>query len=811
MTNPIIVGVALREDDSAPIALGRDLARLTGAPLALVHAYPYEQPSAVPAELVRDGDTRALARRARSGSPRRCAASSTSPSAPARGRRPPPSCMTPRPSLGRRRSSSSAPRTAGASGASCPAASPRGSCTARRAPWPWRRAGYAGGRAFRRIGVALHRHPGGTRRARRRGADGCACAVPRVRMFTVHHERATRDPPLAVPGWADPAAMEEQSLLTGGRRGRARPRAGSRRRARGRRKCSPGDARRCARQRCRAELDLLVCGSRGYGPVHAVMLGGVSRALVDEAACPGARPAARGAPRRSSGSRAAVARPWRAEPMRVARGRRRRRGARDGPRAAHARRPTAVDRAARARRTASRDRPGSVATAFGFGAAAPLPLEGIARREGVELRRGALAAVDADRRRATTRPRASSFAYDALVVATGARARPCRPGRRRRSPVPRRRRRARTRSSTRAAAGAVRRARRSRCRPASRGACRCTSSRSWPPSSSATATSRDACITVVTPEHQPLWLFGPAAGDSARAPARPTRGIALRTNARAIAMVEDGLLLAGRRDRRRQRASWRCPCSPGRGVPGLPGDAEGFIPVNAHGRVAGAEGRLCRRRRHGVPRQAGRPGDAAGRRRGRVDRCSGWALFQKPAPFRPVLRGLLLTGGAPLYLRAELSSPGDVLRTHGATIAGPRGETSTRALWWPPAKVAGRYLGPYLSSARPRALGREPLQDRTPAASVAPSDDDAFALAVLVAEEDALLGDFDQALLYALGRGRRPTRRRPAVRARGQARGHGPWRRAASGWRRRAVRAGPRARLARDDARTSRLRRSQRP
>ena len=33
-------------------------------------------------------------------------------------------------------------------------------------------------------------------------------------------------------------------------------------------------------------LDLLVAGSRGYGPVRAVLLGGVSRALVRDAACP---------------------------------------------------------------------------------------------------------------------------------------------------------------------------------------------------------------------------------------------------------------------------------------------------------------------------------------------------------------------------------------------------------------------------------------------------------------------------------------------------------------------------------------------
>ena len=33
-------------------------------------------------------------------------------------------------------------------------------------------------------------------------------------------------------------------------------------------------------------LDLLVCGSRGYGPLRAVLLGGVSRRLTAEAHCP---------------------------------------------------------------------------------------------------------------------------------------------------------------------------------------------------------------------------------------------------------------------------------------------------------------------------------------------------------------------------------------------------------------------------------------------------------------------------------------------------------------------------------------------
>jgi nucleotide-binding universal stress UspA family protein len=38
--------------------------------------------------------------------------------------------------------------------------------------------------------------------------------------------------------------------------------------------------------RVSANLDLLICGSRGYGPLRAVLLGGVSRRIVTEAHCP---------------------------------------------------------------------------------------------------------------------------------------------------------------------------------------------------------------------------------------------------------------------------------------------------------------------------------------------------------------------------------------------------------------------------------------------------------------------------------------------------------------------------------------------
>jgi CBS domain-containing protein len=58
-----------------------------------------------------------------------------------------------------------------------------------------------------------------------------------------------------------------------------------------------------------------------------------------------------------------------------------------------------------------------------------------------------------------------------------------------------------------------------------------------------------------------------------------------------------------------------------------------------------------------------------------------------PQPFRPVLRGLLLTGRRPRYLRHELAGgAGD------ASVASPE------PLWWPPAKIVGHYLAPFLGA-----------------------------------------------------------------------------------------------------------------
>jgi sulfide:quinone oxidoreductase len=190
------------------------------------------------------------------------------------------------------------------------------------------------------------------------------------------------------------------------------------------------------------------------------------------------------------------------------------------------------------------------------------------------------------------------------------------------------------------------------------------------------------------------------------------------------------------------------PALVGPWIDGLPADADGFIPVNAHGRVTDVPNVYAAGDATAFPIKQG---GLATQQADAVAEAIAVDLGFRPdaRPFRPVLRGLLLTGGAPLYLRAELGDAGEV-RARSDALAPHRaltGQTSSRALWWPPGKVAGRYLAPYLASARPVDLGREPLADRTTsAADPAPGREDALELALLMADEDALAGDLRQAL-----------------------------------------------------------------
>jgi sulfide:quinone oxidoreductase len=252
----------------------------------------------------------------------------------------------------------------------------------------------------------------------------------------------------------------------------------------------------------------------------------------------------------------------------------------------------------------------------------------------------------------------------------------------------------------------------------------------------------DFQLTLVTSEQAPLWLFGEPASVALTALLRE-RGIEL-VHGRPAA-IAGGRLVLERGELVPADRTIVLPPFQGPWIQGLPHDDHGFIPVDDHGRVGGVAGVFAAGDATSFPvKQGGLASQQADVVAATIAADLG-ALDAAP-PFRPVLRGLLLTGGAPLYLRAELTAKGTVQRTGHARPA-LHGDASTSALWWPPGKVAGRYLAPYLANARPVAPGREPLRDRVAHGVPGAGDDaDALELALLMADEDARAGDLAQAL-----------------------------------------------------------------
>ena len=261
----------------------------------------------------------------------------------------------------------------------------------------------------------------------------------------------------------------------------------------------------------------------------------------------------------------------------------------------------------------------------------------------------------------------------------------------------------------------------------------------------------DVKVTLVTPEEEPLELFGPAATDAVRS-LLEARRITVRSSSLPAVARGRVLLLAGGAEVFADRVI-TLPVLEGPRLAGLPHDQHGFIPVDKFGRVSDAEYVFAAGDVTAFPlKQGGLAAQQADAVAGAIAALAGAAVT--PEPFRPVLRGLLLTGGAPLYLRAE---PQRLAREATVAIEAPWSHRPSRdasaaagqALWWPPAKIAGRYLAPYLATARPSPLSSGVLADRVPVPGPPVSDEeqeDALALALLLADCDARWGDYASAL-----------------------------------------------------------------
>jgi sulfide:quinone oxidoreductase len=321
-------------------------------------------------------------------------------------------------------------------------------------------------------------------------------------------------------------------------------------------------------------------------------------------------------------------------------------------------------------------RPLAVVEPFRAGEVASFPLPALVHATGAELRAGTVASVDAASKTLLTDD-GGEMRYDVLVVALGARpARPCRARSRfaGRGTAPRSRPCSRT-SWTGGCGGS-----RSPSRPGRRGRCRSTSFALLTETYLADRGTMEVELTLVTPEEAPLAIFGRVASE-ALAELLEARGIGLRVRTTPFRFEHGALQLipAASLDADAVIALARAE---GPLLSGLPTDVAGFLPTDEHGRVVGFEDVYAAGDVTQFPvKQGGMATQQADAVAAAIAARAGAPV--EPAPFRPVLRGRLLTGLFPRYLCAE---PGMDVST-----------IDTEALWWPPAKIVGRYLAPFLA------------------------------------------------------------------------------------------------------------------
>ncbi len=184
----------------------------------------------------------------------------------------------------------------------------------------------------------------------------------------------------------------------------------------------------------------------------------------------------------------------------------------------------------------------------------------------------------------------------------------------------------------------------------------------------------DVEITVVTPEREPLTLFGDAA-TAALADELHAAGVALRTGAVARAADGAGLLLEPTGERLDVQRVLAIPRIVGPALDGLPCNEEGFVLTGDDGLVAGAERTWAAGDGIASPVKFG--GLATHQARVAAAGVARAAGVTVPDVGEPVLHGRLLTGRGTRRLRG-------------------RGDGEGAPLWWPQGKIAGDFLPRWL-------------------------------------------------------------------------------------------------------------------
>ncbi len=324
-------------------------------------------------------------------------------------------------------------------------------------------------------------------------------------------------------------------------------------------------------------------------------------------------------------------------------------------------------------------RPLAVAEPFALGKVRRFELSGLAAEAGATFSPGALVSVDADRRLAYTSP-GGAIPYAALLIACGAVPKPAIDGALTfRGPADT----AKIEDLlAEIQAGDVRRV----AFAVPTGAAWTLPAYELALMTAAWVAARSISgveLALVTPEDEPLQLFGPQASAAVRELldereiAVHTRAYPAEARAGELLLVADGIVVADR--------VVALPRLQGPRIGGVPQTFEGFIPVDPHGRVTGVSHVYAAGDITTFPVKQG--GIAAQQAEAAAEAIAeALGADVTPRPFRPVLRGLLLTGEEPRYLRASL-----------ADQEGESSVASPEPLWWPPAKIVGRHLAPFLA------------------------------------------------------------------------------------------------------------------
>jgi len=331
-------------------------------------------------------------------------------------------------------------------------------------------------------------------------------------------------------------------------------------------------------------------------------------------------------------------------------------------------------------------RPVAVAEPFGLGTVRHFDLGTLAGEIGAGLSLGSLAALDVDRREARTAA-GGVLRYDALLIACGAVPHPSIPGALTfRGPA-----------DTESMREVLEAAERSEVK---RLAFAVPWGAAWslPAYELALMTAahlrgsgpHGVELAVVTPELRPLQLFGETASDAVGS-LLDAAGVAFVGGSYAVEHA-DGYLLLLSGDALPVERVVALPGLRGQRIDGVPQTLEGFIDVDEHCCVNGVDGVFAAGDVTSFPvKQGGIAAQQAVAAAEAISVLAGAPVV--PHPFRPVLRGLLLTGAEPQYLRRDLAGDGE------------RDWASASPIWWPPTKIVGRRLAPFLAGLTGEAPG----------------------------------------------------------------------------------------------------------